>query len=266
MIEVAASKSFTPASAPPRRGTDFALRVVESGLPRRAARGGELALALCGVFQIAIPRGTTAALFLTAWLIYLADRFVDSVSLDQRTAVSLRQRFCRRHRAAWIVAVSAVALADLLVVWRELDTLAVLVGCGVGGLALVYLLINQLRPSLWRLLPLKEISIGVIFAAGAMVGLLRGLPTVAFVPWIVFASLCALNCICIACWELGLDLAQRRISIATEFPQVNRLVVAAFCDHLANERSSDGAATSIAQRLDGDRRERHLARLRTRGP
>jgi len=97
MIEVAASKSFTPASAPPRekRISPFVwLNLVCLDAPLVAVSWHWL---LADVFQIAIPRGTTAALFLTAWLIYLTDRFVDSVSLDQRTAVSLRQRFCRRH-------------------------------------------------------------------------------------------------------------------------------------------------------------------------
>src|SRR5215217_1379810 len=45
-------------------------------------------------FDIPVAPGGTAALFVTAWLIYVADRFGDSVSLDLGVPTSLRQRFC----------------------------------------------------------------------------------------------------------------------------------------------------------------------------
>ncbi|MGZ5554018.1 MAG: hypothetical protein ACXWHF_10300, partial [Chthoniobacterales bacterium] len=76
------------------------------------------------------------------------------------------------------------------------------------------------RPSLWRILPLKEVSIGFLFAAGAMVGLLRSLTSAAIPAWTSFAALCVLNCVSIAVWESDLDSGQRRISIATAFPGI----------------------------------------------
>src|SRR5205085_553174 len=36
-----------------------------------------------------------ALLFLTAWLIYLADRFADTIKLPAGSPISLRHRFCR---------------------------------------------------------------------------------------------------------------------------------------------------------------------------
>ena len=44
-------------------------------------------------FHLSVPPGHRAALFLTAWLIYLADRFGDSLSLVAGQPNSARQQF-----------------------------------------------------------------------------------------------------------------------------------------------------------------------------
>jgi hypothetical protein len=44
--------------------------------------------------------------------------------------------------------------------------------------------------------------------------------------WVLFACVCALNCISIAAWERYLDIAQQRISIATAFPRASGLAPA----------------------------------------
>ena len=173
----------------------------------------------CG---IPVARGGTVALFLTAWVIYLADRFGDSLSVDARGLLSLRQRFCLRHRAAWVFGLVGIALADLFVILAELDHGTIRSGVIVGACAVVYLVLNRGSPSLWQTLPLKELSIGFLFAGGTMVGLGAGLTSVALPGWLLFASLCSLNCVSIAVWERKLDLAQARISIASVFPCVRR--------------------------------------------
>ena len=175
-------------------------------------------------FEIPVARGGTAALFLTAWLIYLADRFGDSLSVNERGPLSLRQRFCRRHRSAWIGSVIGIALVDLVVI-AQLDGVTMRAGARVGVCAVLYLVLNQRWPSLWRRLPLKEISIGFLFAAGTRVGLAAGLTGSALPGWFLFACLCALNCVSIAVWERELDRAQGRISIATIFPNLERYLL-----------------------------------------
>lgn len=217
MIEAPASKSFGAARARPQNNRISPLvwmNLVCLDAPLVAVSWQWL---FARSFRIEIPPGTTPALFLTAWLIYLADRLADARSLGAAPVVSLRQRFCLRHEKAWIAAVVVIAIADLFAIAKQLDRSAVLAGAVVGAAAFVYLLINRFAPSIWRVLPLKEISIGFIFAAGTIIGLLHGLTTAALPAWILFASLCALNCISIAAWERELDLQQRRISIATEF-------------------------------------------------
>ena len=175
---------------------------------------------------VTVTASGTAALFLTAWVIYLADRFGDCLSVNGNGALSLRQRFCIRHRSAWLIAVAAVAFADLLVC-ATLGRQTLIAGAAVGALALGYLIVNQLTPTVWRILPMKEVTIGFVFAAGTITPLYRSLTTEWLPAWVLFGSLCSLNCISIAIWERHLDAAQQRISIATAFPTSSRYLRAA---------------------------------------
>jgi hypothetical protein len=171
-------------------------------------------------FNIPVTHGATAALFLTAWLIYLADRFGDSLSVDWRGPSSLRQRFCRQHSGLWISGLALVGFVDVVVICIFVNRGVLIRGGPVAALAALYLFLNQRHPSLWRLLPIKEVTIGALFAAGTAIALAPELTTSAAPAWLLFACLCTLNCISIAVWERWLDEAQRRVSISTAFPRV----------------------------------------------
>ncbi|MFL6540775.1 MAG: hypothetical protein ACJ8HU_08430 [Chthoniobacterales bacterium] len=234
MIETAASKSFVPQTVA-EEARNAPLRV-RSASPLVWLNLFCLDAPLVAItwqllfaksFGIAVANGGTVALFLTAWLIYLADRLGDNLSLRSGERMSLRQQFSLRRRGCWVAAISFVALADIGFVVTQLDRQAIVVGAVIGSCALLYLLINRFGPALWRVLPLKETSIGFIFAAGTMVGLLRSLTSAALPAWLLFAVLCSLNCIAIAVWERGLDAAQNRVSIATAFPRVRHLLLPA---------------------------------------
>ena len=189
-------------------------------------------------FDVAVPSGAAAALFFTAWLIYLADRLGDSLSIDRRLATSLRQRFCLEHRGAWIVAVVCVATVDALIAATLIGGPIMLWAAPVALLAIAYLFLNQRRPALWRVLPVKEITIGVLFAAGTIVAVVPEIAPAATWPWLMFAALCSLNCISIAAWERWLDQAQQRVSIATVLPSAGSSVLPA----LVLLASASGAA------------------------
>ena len=176
-------------------------------------------------FHVAVDPRNWAALFLTAWFIYLVDRLVDSYSVKPLIRRSLRQTFCARHRHAWIGLLAVIGGSDTWLILRSIDPRTFLIGFFVGLVALSYLTVNHSLGQLWRALPLKEITIGLLFAAGTFVALLPNFPPLS-VPFlsagIVFAFLCALNCISIAAWERELDLAQKKNSIATTCPTVRK--------------------------------------------
>lgn len=176
-------------------------------------------------FQVPLHIGNCLALFLTAWLIYLADRLADALSLKAGAPRSLRQDFCVRHREIWIALVVLVAAFDVYVIWRTTALATLLVGAVVGALALIYLVMNHPLGLIWRSLPAKEVAIGVLFAAGMLVALMPSVPFL-HAPFVIsaiaFAALCALNCISIAGWERELDRAQGKVSAATRHPNFTR--------------------------------------------
>jgi hypothetical protein len=173
-------------------------------------------------FQISLTASSRAALFLTAWLIYLVDRLADAWSLNEYEPRSLRQKFCQRHLSAWLAAIAVLTLADLWIISNQLEQAIIRIGIAIGAISLLYLGINYWLGKLWRFLPMKEICIGCLFASGTLAALLPrvGL-TIAFVAAsVLFAAICSLNCISIAVWERDLDRAQYKNSIATCLPGI----------------------------------------------
>ena len=227
MIGAPASKSFTARRALPEKNRISPLVWMNAV----CLDAPLVAVSWCWLFARSFDAPVTAsgmvALFLTAWLIYLGDRFGDTASVDVHRATSFRQRFCLKYRRGWLVVIGAVAAADVVVVATKLAAGVLVFGAVVALLALVYLVANQLRPVTWRFVPLKEVTIGVLFAAGTTVPLALHLPAAAAFQWFLFAALCTMNCISIAVWERWLDQAQQRISIATTFPRVNGFVLPA---------------------------------------
>ena len=171
-------------------------------------------------FGVPLQIGNAVALFLTAWLIYLADRFADALTLKPEMPRSVRQEFCLRHREIWVATLALVAGFDAYVIWRTTAVQTLLVGAVVGLAAVIYLVVNHPLGLIWRSLPAKELVIGILFAAGTVVALLPH--PVLTQPFAIaasaFAALCSLNCVSIAGWERELDREQGKISIATLHP------------------------------------------------
>jgi hypothetical protein len=175
-------------------------------------------------FHATVSPVECAALFLTAWLIYLADRLADSCSLSRHGPRSLRHEFCLEHRRIWIGALATIAAADAVLIWNRLGHAVFLAGAFIGTLALIHLVLNYSLGGAWPPLPLKEVAIGSLFAAGTLVALFSLRPiTGSFVcSGLVFAGLCTLNCICIAYWEREVDENQGKVSFATRYPGLDR--------------------------------------------
>jgi hypothetical protein len=176
-------------------------------------------------FHVTVQPINCAALFLTAWLIYLADRLADSGSLPSGVPRSLRHEFCLRHRPIWIAALAVVAGADTVLIWNRLGPATFFAGALVGTLALIHLVLNYSLGGAWPPLPLKEAAVGSLFAAGTLVALfpLSSPITLSLVfSAIAFGLVCTLNCLSIASWERELDETQQKVSFATRFPSFGR--------------------------------------------
>lgn len=166
-----------------------------------------------------------ALLFLTAWLIYLADRFADAIKLPPESPSSLRHRFCRAHTVEWWVAIVIIFFLDLALALRSLDLQMLLLGGSLAALCALYLFANHSLGGKWRPIPIKEKAVGILFAAGTTLGVVGQLPglTVSFaVTALLFAILCTYNCLSIAAWERELDAAQGKASFMTGWPVAAR--------------------------------------------
>ncbi len=166
-----------------------------------------------------------ALLFLTAWLIYLADRFADTIKLPAGGPISLRHRFCQEHTIGWWIAIVVIFICDAALALRGLDLQLLLLGGTLAAVCALYLFINHSLGGKWRPLPVKEKAIGILFAAGTTLGVVGQLPrlTISFgVAVMLFAILCTFNCLLIAAWERELDAAQGKTSFLTSWPAVAR--------------------------------------------
>ncbi len=178
-------------------------------------------------FHVAVSDPARAALFLTAWLIYLIDRLADSVSLKPSSEKSVRQEFCLRHTSIWVGLILVIALLDAAIVLAQLDRRLILWGAFLGGAAFLYLALNYALNRFWKTIPIKEIVIGFLFALGTLLVVapeLSSATSTSIVAALLFAALCSLNCMSIAVWERDLDWNQEKHSIATRWPSLDFLV------------------------------------------
>lgn len=164
-------------------------------------------------FPVCVP----VSMFAAVWVLYAADRLLDSRILN---AASWRPRLAR-HRGAVLdglglearhffhhqhrrplmvgIALSAVLLAAIV---PELEPAAIHLDLILGSLLFAYFVLIHVSGRAHRL-P-KEISVGLFFSAAVFV------PTVARAPQlrpallplaVLFAGLCCLNCLLIYRWE-----------------------------------------------------------------
>lgn len=173
--------------------------------------------------DVAVRPLAGVALLLTGWLIYLADRLADSLSLPRIAPRSLRHQFCLQHQRFWIVLLVAICVTDLVILRMAVPFAVLAPGLVVGSLAALHLLLNYSLGGAWPPFPLKEVVTGTLFAAGTLVPLaqvLRPITPGLILSAAAFAVLCTLNCISIAFWERELDQAQGKVSFATRFPRL----------------------------------------------
>lgn len=155
--------------------------------------------------HIRLPFSSIAAMFLAVWMLYAADRLLDTRSLDSQSRqehhLEARHYFHHRHRSAFLMGIllASAALAPLLL---RLSTEAIHLYLILGGLLFGYFILIHATRGAHRF-P-KEIAVGIFFAAATFI------PTVARQPKLrlpllpsafLLATLCSLNCLFIYAWE-----------------------------------------------------------------
>ena len=158
---------------------------------------------------ITLPLATLVAMGLAVWVLYAADRLLDTRALDPMGdpgEFEARHFFHHRHRTAFAtgIVVATIALAFLL---PRLAPDAIHLYLTEAALMAGYFLLihaTPMRAGRRRIALPKELMVGPFFAAATFI------PTVARNPGmrlallpdaVLFAALCCLNCLFIYAWE-----------------------------------------------------------------
>ena len=165
---------------------------------------------------ISLPAGSLLALFLAVWILYAADRLLDTRALsrpmpwEHRGTLEARHLFHHRNARLFLSCMAAAALLLLWLVPRMDPATLRLYGLEGAVLVLWFLILHATRSA--HRLP-KECAVGLFFAAAIFI------PTVARAPQlqprllpgaILFAVLCGLNCLYIYRWEHESDRLRTR--------------------------------------------------------
>ena len=166
--------------------------------------------------HLTLPWTAPAAMFLAVWMIYAADRLLDSRGLLSGTwqtgsqaigtlpGLEARHLFHHRHRSGFLACITAAAIA-LAALLPRLDPGALRLYALLATLLAVWMLLIHARssPENSRRLP-KELAVGLFFPAAVFI------PTVAREPSLrpallpaaaLFAATCTLNCLFVYRWE-----------------------------------------------------------------
>lgn len=150
---------------------------------------------------VALPWQAPAAMFLAVWILYAADRLLDART-GPKEALEPRHHFHDRHRSVFVIfiAIAAVLLAALT---PHLNAAALRLYALLGGLLCGWFLLIHTRLASERRLP-KELVVGIFFAAAVFIPTVARRPELRLqliVPAVLFAALCALNCMFLYAWE-----------------------------------------------------------------
>ena len=174
-------------------------------------------------FELTLSWHESTLLFATVWLIYVADRLLDSRSLDLSKEHTFRHAFYARHQsymlALWLVVFAVVALLALgLLEMSMLSIGASLVllclGYGIG-------VHTAMAKKIFQVIS-KEWLVGLLFALGTSLIIWLKAPSFKLaLMTLCFAFLCSLNCLLISLWEKDIDHTQGSLSKAQTLPSLS---------------------------------------------
>lgn len=155
---------------------------------------------LASANHVRLPLTSILAMATAVWLLYAADRLLDSRVVHSR-GLEARHRFHHRHRRAFLAGITAasVALAALL---PSLSPESIRLYLIEGSVLVGYFVLIHATSSAHRL-P-KELAVGLFFAAATFIPTISRQPALRLpliAPAILFAALCSLNCLFIYAWE-----------------------------------------------------------------
>ena len=145
--------------------------------------------------RVHLPWTAPLSMAIAVWMLYAADRLLDTEDLEPR------HYFHHRHRSAFI---SGIVLASIILAFLlpHIPSESIHLYLILGGLVFSYFVVIHATRSAHRL-P-KELVVGICFAAAVFIPTVSRRPDLRMAlvpPALLFAVLCSLNCLFIYMWE-----------------------------------------------------------------
>ena len=147
-------------------------------------------------FSVRLGPGITILLALVVWLVYVADRMLDTLKAPPRGVEATRHTFYRRHLWAFLVPLFAGFGIAAWMSLTQLDAKTFRDGFIILLFVGVYLLVVHLISPGREWVP-KEMLVGVLFAVGTCFPVWEHMTTNAkafATPYLLFTALCWMNC------------------------------------------------------------------------
>jgi hypothetical protein len=122
---------------------------------------------LSEALRVRVPAVETAVLAMAVWLIYVADRILDSFSEGERVPLAPRHRFYREHRAAFALPFCAILLLAAWMAWTWLGERTLLGGVVLAAVVAAYFCVVHLTGSKAQRWFPKELIVAILFCSGA---------------------------------------------------------------------------------------------------
>jgi len=160
----------------------------------------------------------------SVWLAYTADRWIEALRFDPNELQTQRHKFAARWRWPLFTSWVLIFIADVVLAFTRLSAREIQIGFALLAAVGAYLLSHQLyhRHHRWRL-P-KELCVGLLITAGALLFPVASPEANWPVLWMTvphFVALCFVNCLLISGWEREVDVVHGQQSLALE-PQLDR--------------------------------------------
>jgi hypothetical protein len=235
--------------------------------------------------HICLPFAAPTAMALAVWMLYAADRLLDTRHLDHPREGTLgeyeaRHLFHHRHRRLFLLGIASATMA-LAALLHTLDPAAIHLYLIEAALLFAWFVVLHATRSAHRL-P-KEIAVGIFFSAAVFIPAIAREPSLrpSLAPAaILFAAVCSLNCLLIYAWEHDETAAEwprtqlqpphltTRLAIA-HLPSIAAAIavgglVLALLEVSQTRTISSACAISAVLLLVLDRSRRHISRATLR--
>jgi hypothetical protein len=179
----------------------------------------DLFFARCFHAHVRLVAVLTLALWV--WVIYAADRVLDSLRLPASPNETPRHQFYRRYRTRVVPLIAIASIGALWLSFDQLRTRLLIYGLPLGFLMAGYFAIVHLGSRAVRDLWPKELMVALLFGVGALLPVYANLPRRSGLaaPFLLLVGILWINAIAIERWEAdsAIDRPRHRVNLLTRW-------------------------------------------------